>query len=250
MEENIADALKMAGSVLLFVIGLSIAILSFSQAREAIDVILSYSDRESLSIEKDNRFYYVSNESDPNRYNRYVGKETIIPALYRAYKENYKIVFEFPVNDKYYLFTISEGEKTKEIKEIDLANQSIGSDLESRQFLDGIIYGKFDYEPGKDKEDYEKKFNIKVNDQSLYLYKYLTEKENTKKIKESLGTYYIEDLDQDGDEHPDWESYEEVTVENEDGTTSKEWQWITKVEEANRTKKRIITYTFINNNED
>lgn len=29
MEENIADALKMAGSVLLFVMGLSIAILAF-----------------------------------------------------------------------------------------------------------------------------------------------------------------------------------------------------------------------------
>ena len=51
MEENIADALKMAGSVLLFVMGLSIAILAFSQARESMDIVLSYSDRESLSIE-------------------------------------------------------------------------------------------------------------------------------------------------------------------------------------------------------
>ena len=42
MEENIADALKMAGSVLLFVMGLSIAILAFSQARESMDIVLSY----------------------------------------------------------------------------------------------------------------------------------------------------------------------------------------------------------------
>ena len=121
MEENIADALKMAGSVLLFVIGLSIAILYFSQARETIDAVLSYSDRESLTIEDNPRFYYLSRKSDPNRY---VGKETIIPALYRAYKENYKIVFEFMDGD-YYLFKNSDGE---EIKEIDLAKQSIGSD--------------------------------------------------------------------------------------------------------------------------
>lgn len=56
MEENIADALKMAGSVLLFVMGLSIAILAFSQARESMDIVLSYSDRESLSIEGNPRF--------------------------------------------------------------------------------------------------------------------------------------------------------------------------------------------------
>ena len=43
--ENVADALKMAGSVLLFVIGLTIAILAFSQAREEIDSVLRYSDR-------------------------------------------------------------------------------------------------------------------------------------------------------------------------------------------------------------
>ena len=86
MEENIADALKMAGSVLLFVMGLSIAILAFSQARESMDIVLSYSDRESLSIEGNPRFYYLSKDNDTSRY---VGKETIIPAIYRAYKENY-----------------------------------------------------------------------------------------------------------------------------------------------------------------
>ena len=164
MEENIADALKMAGSVLLFVMGLSIAILAFSQARESIDIILSYSDRESLSIENDSRFYYLSNTQDTNRY---VGKETIIPTMYRAYKENFKIVFIFP--DDYYLF------KTKDnndgIKVLDLSKQSIASDLSSRQFLNGIIYRDFE----KNEDEYKRKFNINLNDISLY--NYLTAKE-------------------------------------------------------------------------
>ncbi len=198
MEENIADALKMAGSVLLFVIGLSIAILAFSQARESIDIIASYSDRESLSIEGDSRFYYLAGENDTNRY---VGKETIIPAIYRAYKENYKIIFEFP--DEYYLF-IQEDEN---IKTIDLEKQSIGSDLASRRFLDGIIYGKFD-------NDYEKEFKIKLN--SICLYDYLTNKEENYKIKESLGTYYQDDV----------------------GGTA------TEVEDINKVEKRVITYIF------
>lgn len=216
MEENVADALKMAGSVLLFVIGLSIAILAFSQAREAIDVVLSYSDRESLSIEGDSRFYYLS---DSNNTNRYVGKETIIPAIYRAYKESYKIIFEFP--DDYYLFTKEEEEKdanghtirtyTKNVKTIDLEKQSIGSDLASRRFLDGIIYGKFD----ETKADFEEEFKIKLNS-TTSLYNYLTSKESSYKIKESLGTYYKNDVG---------------------GTPTDE-------ADVNKTEKRVITYTF------
>lgn len=208
MEENIADALKMAGSVLLFVMGLSIAILAFSQARESMDIVLSYSDRESLSIEGNPRFYYLSNDNDTSRY---VGKETIIPAIYRAYKENYKIVFKFP-NDKYYLFEVKNGEK---ISTLDLANQSLSSDLASRQFLNGIIYGDFEYENEKSKNDYINKFKITPNDISLY--QYLTEKESTYKIKEYLGTYYIEDVN---------------------GTS--------KVNAVNKTEKRVITYEFVN----
>ena len=215
MEENIADALKMAGSVLLFVMGLSIAILAFSQARESMDIVLSYSDRESLSIEGNPRFYYLSNDNDTSRY---VGKETIIPAIYRAYKENYKIVFKFP--DDYYLFKQevknAKGlNEEKKISTLDLANQSLSSDLASRQFLNGIIYGDFEYENEKSKNDYINKFKITPNDISLY--QYLTEKESTYKIKEYLGTYYIEDVN---------------------GTS--------EVNAVNKTEKRVITYEFVN----
>ena len=215
MEENIADALKMAGSVLLFVMGLSIAILAFSQARESMDIVLSYSDRESLSIEGNPRFYYLSKDNDTSRY---VGKETIIPAIYRAYKENYKIVFKFP--DDYYLFKQEVKNaiglnKEKKISTLDLANQSLSSDLASRQFLNGIIYGDFEYENEKSKNDYINKFKITPNDISLY--QYLTEKESTYKIKEYLGTYYIEDVN---------------------GTS--------EVNAVNKTEKRVITYEFVN----
>ena len=215
MEENIADALEMAGSVLLFVMGLSIAILAFSQARESMEIVLSYSDRESLSIEGNPRFYYLSKDNDTSRY---VGKETIIPAIYRAYKENYKIVFKFP--DDYYLFKQevknAKGlNKEKKISTLDLANQSLSSDLASRQFLNGIIYGDFEYENEKSKNDYINKFKITPNDISLY--QYLTEKESTYKIKEYLGTYYIEDVN---------------------GTS--------EVNAVNKTEKRVITYEFVN----
>lgn len=204
--ENAADALKMAGSVLLFVIALSVAILAFSESREAIDTILKYSDRESLLIENDSRFYYLSKSSDTNRY---VGKETIIPAIYRAYKENFKIVFNFP--DDYYLY--KKTGSIEGISTIDLSKQSLGSDLESRKFLNGIIYGKYDDFSGR-LDEYKSTFSIEPNRTPLYAY--LTDKQSSYNVKEELGTYYINDLDEG-----------------------------TEISDANKTEKRVITYTFV-----
>lgn len=98
--ENAVEALKMAGSVLIFVLALSVVILAFSQTREAIDTVLRYSDREYWTIEGDSRFYYLANE---NNTERYVGLETIIPTIYRANSEGFDIVFKFK-DKEYYLY--------------------------------------------------------------------------------------------------------------------------------------------------
>ena len=202
--ENAVEAIKMAGSVLLFVIALSIAVLSFSQARETIDAVLKYSDRESLTIEGDSRFYYLSSGSDTSRY---VGKETVIPTIYRAYKENYKIIFKFP--DNYYLFE-SNGER---VCKIDLAGQSIGNDALSRKFINGILYGDYG-------TDFTTLFKV-VPNTSKTLYEYLTAKETTHRIREDLGTYYMED------------------IMGPDDTGDK-----SSVQDVNKQEKRVITYTF------
>ena len=79
--ENAVDALKMAGAVLLFVLAISVAIVSFGQARETADTILDYKDRETVYI--DGNLYYRATGTE-----RTVGLETIIPTIYRAYIEN------------------------------------------------------------------------------------------------------------------------------------------------------------------
>lgn len=210
--ENVADAVKMAGSILLFVIALSVAVFSFSQARETISTVLKLSDRETLTIQGDENYYYLTGDT-----NRYVGLETILPSIYRAYKENFKIVFKFPDND-YYIYKDKEGNK---VTKIDLSMQAIGSDLQSRQFLNGIVYGNFEYETGKSKIDFETKFQIKVDNQPLI--DYIKSKQSTFKIKEHLGTYYVNDLKNNPDDN---------------GTAS-------SVQEVNKTEKRVITYEFI-----
>lgn len=211
--ENIVDALKMAGAVLLFLLALSITTLSFSKARETIDILLNYSDREYLTTKdgkEDNSYYYFAKDTT-----RYVGKETIIPAIYRAYKENYKIVFKFP--DRYYLFEqyiLNDGEeKLTEINTIDLKEQKISSDLESRRFLNGIIYGEYGGYGGD--TVYQKDFLIYPNSRSLNTY--LTEKEKSYKIREDLGTYYTED------------------AEGSEST----------IDDVEKHEKRVITYTFL-----
>ena len=212
--ENVADAVKMAGSILLFVIALSVAVFSFSQARETISTVLKLSDRETLTIQGDERYYYLTGDT-----NRYVGLETILPSIYRAYKENFKIVFDFPDTD-YYIYEDKAGNK---VTKIDLSMQAIGSDLQSRQFLNGIVYRDFEYETGKLQNDFETKFQIKVNSTSLY--SYIISKLENYDIKEHLGTYYTNDLKNENDS-------------SEEGTAS-------NVHDINKTEKRVITYEFI-----
>lgn len=82
--ENVTEALKLAFSVLFFVGALTISIMIFSQARETSDILLYRQDPTN---------YYEYVEASNNK-NRVVGVETIIPTLYRYYKENYTVVFK------------------------------------------------------------------------------------------------------------------------------------------------------------
>ena len=213
--ENAVDALKMAGSVLLFVIGLTIAILAFSQAREAIDSVLRFSDREAFTMQDEEvrkRFYYLSNENDTNRY---VGLETIIPSIYRSYKENYKIVFEFP--DDYYLY--QDRETGLDIKEIDAVNMP-----DPKEFIDGILYHEYE----TNESDFRRKFGIvKMGTESLY--NYIVSHQTQYNIKESLGVY-VQD---------------EIRNPNQVDNTDDEFNISNAVPDRNKYRKRIITYSFV-----
>ena len=82
--ENVTEALKIAFGVMMFVLALTLSISSFSQAREAIDNVIMMKDREQ-------EYTYV--ETAANLKNRLVSSETIIPTIYKAYKENFSVEF-------------------------------------------------------------------------------------------------------------------------------------------------------------
>lgn len=212
--ENAVEALKMAGSVFIFIIALSIAILLFSQARGAIDSMLKYSDREYLTIEENNRFYYLANINDTQRY---VGIETIIPSIYRAYAESYKIVFNFPKNDDYYLY--HDLSTDRYVCKIDAIDRT-GVNSKNLDFLNGIVYHNYDTKRGNFGIE-----NKRLLDNDKSLYDYITDKLKTHKIKETLGTYYMED------------KITKIDEENEKTNPS-------EISDINKRELRVITYTF------
>lgn len=81
--DNAVDALKIAFGVLVFVIGLTVSINAFSQAKAVSDEVFYMAD-------KTNFYEYTSEEKIPE--GRIVSGETIIPTLYRYYKENFNVI--------------------------------------------------------------------------------------------------------------------------------------------------------------
>ncbi len=199
--ENAADALKMAAAVLVFVMALSITINSFTETRIASTEILNNRDKE----------YEYSYVEDNGTTERLVSLESIIPTIYKAYKENYKIVFkENLFSDGVYKKINNETGTEDNVYSIDLQKEVLGNDTQKEQFIMAILYGsKYDqYE--NIKNTFKKNLKISLNSVGIY------DKMNGKKVKESIGIYYQEEAG------------------GQDNTN---------VPDANKTEKRVITYS-------
>ena len=83
--ENASEALIMAFGVLIFVIALTVAMNSFNQVKRVSDIVLYTADETN--------YYDYQGATGKASQNRIVGLETIIPTLYKYYKENYSVLF-------------------------------------------------------------------------------------------------------------------------------------------------------------
>lgn len=236
--ENAVDSLKIAFGVLIFTVALSISISTFSNARRAIDGITTIKD-------KTQEYVYLEPSTTSNRD---VGIETIIPALYKAYSENYRV--EFWVKDsagaekKLILYSrrnveaVEARENWEEVNYIDLIDENFGSESLAIDHLNALLtnghtkfyinaskaYGVKDISAYKrynstntillyDEEIGSKSGDIAIGSEGLY--EFLKDK----KFEERLGEYYQED--------------------KSEGKVS-------DTLEINKTKKRIITYVWKN----
>ena len=174
--ENATEAMKMAFGVLMFVLALTISISCFSQARTAVDSIVTLRDRET-------QYTYVKPSATLNRT---VGIDTVITTMYRAYKENFKIYFynsytSEEINEPLVLYNYydSNGNVTP-VNYVDLEKEILPNANEAIKHLDILL--------GKRPSDR----NSKYFEQFIHLdgiYEYL----KNEKFLEVLGEYYQED---------------------------------------------------------
>lgn len=81
--DNAVDALKIAFAMLVFVMAITVSITAFDQAKATSDEVFYMAD-------KTNFYEYTSDDKIPD--GRIVSIETIIPTLYRYYKENFNVI--------------------------------------------------------------------------------------------------------------------------------------------------------------
>lgn len=230
--ENAADALKMAGWVLIFVVALSICINAFSKAKDTMDIILENSDRQTITQ------HTVGNyDSSGNLITKRTVKfADIVPTIYRAYKENYKVVFldrsGNPINLYKYRESYNNTYTEKDVNSIDIQESGAyindteipgANGMTVRQyFIARILYGekgKFK-DPNKNarmgvinltKDEWCEAHLTKIDfSESEGLYRYLKDGQT---FTEELGVYYQQEKVQDSE-----------------------------IPEANKIEKRIVTY--------
>lgn len=154
--ENAAEALKMAAGVLIFVLALSISINAFGEAKQSAQFILDSTDREY-------EYTYINqgNETDTQRY---VRGEDIVPAVYKAYKENYKIIFKDTNGNPIELYQRkNETGGKNSIYYIDLEKEVLGSDEQKEIFIKLLFKGKNKFNADENNQ------NIKLQENGIYL---------------------------------------------------------------------------------
>lgn len=222
--ENAADALKMAAAVLVFVMALGIGISSFSQARVAADTLISYTDRDSVT-------QYAE---DIGTKTRFVGKETIIPTIYRAYRENYKIVFYNSDGTPIELYTRIRDGARESVSSIDLEKDVIGDTRQQDNFIMALLYGikangRLNRVDGSTMDFSEFQAELETNNSGIILNSqgiYDTILKNST-FEEKYGVYYQDDLLPE-----DYDPDTDISDQFDESETP----------DANKTKKRIISY--------
>ena len=231
--ENAVDALKIAFAVFVFVIALSITMYMFTMTLETSDTVLQSSDITE--------FMDYIEISDMAEDERIVGLETIIPTLYKYYKENYTVIFRNADGTPLELYKTQtnvdlwstgytnqyyNNNKDVRICSFDVDEETrrhepwTGNTNYYKQNLDRFLSGGTFLAPSGNGMDYD------YSDRHINGWgdRSFIEQYKDSRFRESLGEY----------------TYNAVNTENNtDGTTS----GLTNVEGR---KKRVIIYTLIN----
>ena len=166
--ENGVEALKMASSMLIFVLAITITISVFTSATQALNRIFTSQEAEQYvtAIDEEGNEYFLNNVRFDGG-TRIVEIETIIPSIYRAYKENYAIYFYEKNGTGYTEYWINTNDKGEQINYIDLNQENHATVEKAIESINKLLY---------------------ETDGGLY------NKLKGKQFTEMLGEYYMDDV--------------------------------------------------------
>lgn len=165
--ENGVQALKMAASMLIFVLAITITISCFTSAVQALNRIFQMQNDEEYVTDADGNYLnFVNFGLDSGT--RKVGADTVIPSIYRAYKENYAIYFYNSDNTP---MTLYINQREESVNYIDLEKEVYQNAEKAMEHVNKLLYEKSDIFPN-----------------GLY------QEIKNETFIEKLGEYYMDDL--------------------------------------------------------
>lgn len=112
--ENAVEVLKMAGFMLLFIIALSITMVTLTQAKTTADSLVKNQDRQQS-------YHYIEVTGDLSRsLSRTVTLADIIPTLYRYAQEDYAVQFYTSSGNPLYVYESGQIKNGVPVKKNDL----------------------------------------------------------------------------------------------------------------------------------
>ena len=112
--ENAVEALKMAGFMLLFIIALSITMITLTQAKTTADSLVKNQDRQQS-------YQYIEVTGDLSKsLSRTVTLADIIPTLYRYAQEDYAVQFYTSSGSPLYIYESGQIKNGVPVKKNDL----------------------------------------------------------------------------------------------------------------------------------
>lgn len=113
--ENAVKALEYAFAILIFVIALSASMYLLSEVKTASDTVFSYIDTKKFYTDASLATDELTEDGNIKYNGRIVNIETIVPTLYRNYKENYVVEFYNLDGKAIIRFDLSEENSTGQI---------------------------------------------------------------------------------------------------------------------------------------
>ncbi len=133
--ENAVKALEYAFAVLIFVIGLSASIYLLSEVKTTSDIVFSQVDTQQFYVDAEIPEDELTDNGNIKYNGRIVNVETIVPTLYRYYKENYIVEFYDLEGNNIIKFDLSQETTTRQLW---TANPEVDAKKRLDIFLNGI----------------------------------------------------------------------------------------------------------------